>query len=62
MDGRTDVQTDRQAGLQMDEGKVANRRFPRPFKRAQILYFWQKYAKLISKNCCYWSVPPGPLE
>jgi len=27
-DGQTDVQTERQVGVQMDEGKEANRRFP----------------------------------
>jgi len=61
-DGRTNVQTDRQTGVQVDEGNEANRRFARPFKRAQILYIWQKLVELSSKNCCCWSVPRGPLE
>jgi len=57
-----DGRTDRQTVVQRDEHNEEKWRFPRPFERAQILYLWQKCVKLSSKICCYWSVPPGPLE
>ena len=56
------IHADGQTGVQKNERNEANRRFPRPCEHAQILYLWQKCVKLSSKNCCYWSFPPGPLE